>query len=55
MSYSAKHIVAVFLCMTLAFVLIGCESPKPQAVKTVTGAPCMRNLLSTIPVHRSSS
>ena len=36
MSYSAKHIVAVCLCMALAFVLVGCESPKPQAVKTVT-------------------
>ena len=35
MSYSAKHIVAVCLCMALAFVLVGCESPKPQAVKTV--------------------
>ena len=35
MSYSAKHIVAVCLCMALAFVLFGCESPKPQAVKTV--------------------
>ena len=36
MSYSAKHIVAIFLCMALAFVLVGCDSPKPQVVKTVT-------------------
>jgi nitrite reductase (cytochrome c-552) len=35
MSYSAKHIVAVCLCMALAFVLIACEPPKPQTVKTV--------------------
>jgi nitrite reductase (cytochrome c-552) len=35
MSYSAKHIVAVCLCMALAFVLIACEPPKPQMVKTV--------------------
>jgi len=35
MSYSAKHIMAVCLCMALAFVLIACEPPKPQMVKTV--------------------
>ena len=35
MSYSAKHIVAVCLCTALAFVLIACEPPKPQMVKTV--------------------
>jgi nitrite reductase (cytochrome c-552) len=35
MSYSAKHILAVCLCMALAFVLIACEPPKPQTVKTV--------------------
>ncbi len=36
MSNSAKHILAVGVCMMLAFVLVGCEQPKPQAVKTVT-------------------
>ena len=35
MSNSAKHILAVGVCMMLAFVLVGCEQPKPQAVKTV--------------------
>ncbi len=35
MSYSAKHILAVCLCTALAFVLIACEPPKPQMVKTV--------------------
>lgn len=36
MSNSAKHILAIGVCMMLAFVLAGCEQPKPQAVKTVT-------------------
>ena len=36
MSCSAKHILAVCLCMALALVLIGCEPPKPQLVKTVS-------------------
>jgi nitrite reductase (cytochrome c-552) len=35
MSNSAKHILAVGVCMMLGFVLVGCEQPKPQAVKTV--------------------
>ena len=35
MSYSAKHILAACLCLGLAFVLIGCEPPKPTPVKTV--------------------
>ncbi len=35
MSHSAKHILAVGLCMALAFVLVACEPPKPQMVKTV--------------------
>jgi nitrite reductase (cytochrome c-552) len=35
MSNSAKHILAIGVGMMLAFVLVGCEQPKPQAVKTV--------------------
>jgi nitrite reductase (cytochrome c-552) len=35
MSYGAKHILAVGVCIMLAFVLAGCEQPKPQAVRTV--------------------
>jgi nitrite reductase (cytochrome c-552) len=35
MSYSVKHILAVGLCLALAFVLVGCEPPKPTTVKTV--------------------
>ena len=35
MSYSAKHILAVSVFMMLALALVGCEQPKPQAVKTV--------------------
>jgi nitrite reductase (cytochrome c-552) len=35
MSYSAKHILAASMCIMLACVLVGCEQPKPQAVKTV--------------------
>jgi nitrite reductase (cytochrome c-552) len=35
MSHSAKHILAVGLCMALALVLVACEPPKPQMVKTV--------------------
>jgi nitrite reductase (cytochrome c-552) len=35
MSNSARHFLAVCMCMVLAFVVAGCEQPKPQAVRTV--------------------
>jgi len=35
MSYTARNILAVCFCAALAFVLGGCEGPKPQPVKTV--------------------